>query len=134
MPASGEPDLRRARALYERHGAPRRGAGQNVDPRFREGAPFRLPERRAYYNRGVSHNELCAYERAFSDFGHSLAINPLLVGGHRGRALAYYELGSYGEALEECERVLALKPNDDAALALRKRLCATIEPSSPDVS
>jgi putative GTP pyrophosphokinase len=101
---------------------------------FARALHFNSGNARAYYNRGVAHNALGAYERAIEDFGCSLAINPLLVEAHRGRALTYYELGSYGEALEECERVLALKPNDGAASALRKRLCATIEPSWPDVS
>ncbi|MFB6889777.1 tetratricopeptide repeat protein [Kitasatospora sp. NPDC056327] len=79
------------------------------------------PAGRAYGHRlrGRSHVEAGAYDRALTDFGAALALEPGSTGAFRGRGITLHLAGRHEEALADFDRVVADDPGDHEVIATR---------------
>ncbi|MBA2393532.1 MAG: tetratricopeptide repeat protein [Ktedonobacteraceae bacterium] len=76
----------------------------------------------AYYNRGVTYDNLKEHERAMVDYTEAIRLDPTYAFAYYNRGLAYTTLEDYEAALKDYTRSLELNPHDayiynDRALA-----------------
>ena len=76
----------------------------------------------AYYNRGVTYDELEQYDKAIDDYTKAIELNPDYAAAYFNRGLAYGKSEQYSKAMDDYTKAIELNPDDADAINNRKML------------
>lgn len=65
----------------------------------------------AYYNRGVTYNDLGKHDLAIRDYTKAIELRPDFAEAYYNRGVTYNDLGKHALAVRDCNRVIDLRPN-----------------------
>jgi len=64
-----------------------------------------------YFNRGIAHGQLGAWEHAVADYTEAIRIQPDFAFAYHNRGIEHEQRGSHAEAKADFERALEIDPN-----------------------
>ncbi|MFH1285101.1 MAG: tetratricopeptide repeat protein, partial [Candidatus Micrarchaeota archaeon] len=65
-----------------------------------------------YVTRGGAYSDKCNYDKAISDYGEAIRLNPKHTKVYYDRGIAYFQKGDYDKALSDFTTAICLNPKD----------------------